>query len=87
MAGVLTALHTFLGYEARAASHRSAAAGYATVLRKIDEEVAFGHSSASETQKAADAIRLSLDALSRDAPEVPADIYKKYRNRLAESAK
>jgi DNA polymerase III epsilon subunit-like protein len=78
MAGVLTALHTFLGYEARAAGHRSTAAGYASALRKIDVEITFGHSSASETQKAADAIRLSLDALSRDAPEVPADILKKY---------
>ena len=78
MAGVLTALHTFLGYEARAANHRSTAAGYASALRKIDEEITFGHSSASETHKAADALRLSLDALSRDAPEVPADILKKY---------
>jgi oligoribonuclease (3'-5' exoribonuclease) len=81
MAGVLTALHTFLGDAARAASHRSTAAGYATALRKIDEDITFGHSSASEAQKAADAIRLALDALSRDAPEVPADILRKYRPR------
>jgi DNA polymerase III epsilon subunit-like protein len=77
-AGVLTALHTFLGDEARAASHRSTGAGYATARRKIDEDLTFGHSSASDAQKAADAIRLSLDSLSRDAPEVPADILKKY---------
>jgi DNA polymerase III epsilon subunit-like protein len=78
MAGVLTALHTFLGDEARAASHRSTAAGYATALRNIDEDLTFGHSSASDAQKAADAIRLSLDSLSRDAPEVPAGILRKY---------
>jgi len=77
-AGVLTALHTFLGDAARAAGHRSTAAGYAAALRKIDEDVTFGHSSVSDAQKAADAIRLSLDALSRDAPEVPAGILKKY---------
>ncbi|MGA9671301.1 MAG: SLATT domain-containing protein [Terracidiphilus sp.] len=82
-AGVLTALHTFLGDEARAASHRSAGAGYATARRKIDEDLTFGHTSASDAQKAADAIRLSLDSLSRDAPEVPAGILKKYWSQPA----
>ena len=86
MAGVLTALHTFLGYEARAASHRSTAAGYATALRKIDEDFTFGHSSASEAQKAADEIRLALDTLSRDAPEVPADILSKFWTLLFSSS-
>ncbi len=79
IAGILTALHTFLGYAARAASHRSTAAGYAAALRKVDEDIVFGHSSAGEAQKAADAIRGALDALSRDAPEVPPDILKVYR--------
>jgi hypothetical protein len=78
LAAVLTALHTFLGDEARAAKHRSTAAGYAAALRKIDENLTFGHSSAADAQKAADAIRTSLDSLSRDAPEVPAGILKKY---------
>jgi DNA polymerase III epsilon subunit-like protein len=81
IAVVLTALHTYLGYEGRAANHRSTAAGYAAALRKIDEDIIFGYASASEAQKAADEIRLSLDALSRDAPEVPADIIKKYKDR------
>jgi oligoribonuclease (3'-5' exoribonuclease) len=79
---VLTALHTYLGYEARAANHRSTAAGYAAALRKIDEAIIFGYASASEAQKAADEIRLSLDALSRDAPEVPKDILEKYGKRV-----
>ena len=79
IAGVLTALQTFLGYAARAASHRSTAAGYAAVLRKIDEDIVFGRSSADEAQKAADSIRGALDALSRDAPEVPTDILNAYR--------
>ncbi len=78
LAAVLTALHTFLGDEARAAKHRSTAAGYAAALRKIDEDLTFGHSSAADAQKAADEIRTSLDSLSRDAPEVPAGILKKY---------
>jgi hypothetical protein len=84
VAGVLTALHTFLGDESRAASHRSTAAGYASALRKIDEDVTFGHSSASEAHKAADEIRLALDALSRDAPEVPAGILRKYWTAIDE---
>jgi hypothetical protein len=79
---VLTALHTYLGYEARAANHRSTAAGYAAALRKIDEAIIFGYASASEAQKASDEIRLSLDALSRDAAEVPKDFLEKYRKRI-----
>jgi DNA polymerase III epsilon subunit-like protein len=82
IAVVLTALHTYLAYEARAANHRSTAAGYAAALRKIDEAIIFGYASASEAQKAADEIRLSLDALSRDAPEVPKDILEKYAKRV-----
>lgn len=79
VAGVLTALHTFLGYAARTANHRSTAAGYAGALRRIDEELTFGHTSSDEAKKAAESIRATLDALSRDAPEVPADILAKYR--------
>lgn len=77
LAGVLTALQTYLKYEARAASHRSTAAGYAMALRKINEVITFGRPSWSELQKAADSVRGSLDALSRDAPEVPADIQRR----------
>ena len=79
VAGVLTALDTYLGYAARTANHRSTAAGYAAVLRKIDEELTFGRASLDETRRTAESIRLSLDALSRDAPEVPADILAPHR--------
>lgn len=78
VAAALTALHTYLGYESRASSHRSTAAGYAAVLRNINEEITFGHASAVEAQKAADDIRKALDALSNSAPEVPPDILAKY---------
>ena len=46
-------------------------AGYAAALRKIDESIIFGYASASEAQKAAERIRLCLDALSRDAKDLP----------------
>ena len=79
VATMLTALHTFLGYATRTANHRSTAAGYAAVLRRIDEELTFGRSTLDEQRRVAETIRTSLDALSRDAPEVPADILAKYR--------
>jgi hypothetical protein len=79
LAAGLTALQTFLGYAARTVSHRSTAAGYATVLRRIDEELTFGRSSLDDQRRAAESIRTSLDALSRDAPEAPARILAKYR--------
>ena len=79
LATVLTALHTFLGYAARTASHRSTAAGYAAVLRRINEALTFGRASVDDQRRVAKSIRTSLDALSRDAPEVPAGILAKYR--------
>jgi hypothetical protein len=79
LATILTALHTFLGYAARTASHRSTAAGYAAVLRRIDQELTFGRASVDEQKRVAKSIRTSLDALSRDAPEVPARILAKHR--------
>lgn len=79
LATVLTSLHTFLGYAARTASHRSTAAGYAAARRRIDEELTFGQSSWDDQRRVAESIRTSLDALSRDAPEVPAHILAKYR--------
>jgi hypothetical protein len=79
LATVLTALHTFLGYATRTASHRSTAAGYATIVRRIDEELTFGRASLDEQRRVAESIRASLDSLSRDAPEVPAHILAKYR--------
>jgi len=79
LASVLTALHTFLGYAARTANHRSTAAGYAAVVRQIDEELAFFGSNTDELKNTAESIRARLDSLSRDAPEVPAGVLAKYR--------
>ena len=83
VAAALTALHTYLGDESRASSHRSTAAGYAAVLRNINEELTFGHASAVEAQKAADEIRKALDALSNGAPEVPPGILAKYHKQTS----
>ena len=79
LASVLTALHTFLGYAARTANHRSTAAGYATVVRLIDEELAFPERPPDDLRKTADSIRARLDALSQDAPEVPDRVLAEYR--------
>ncbi|HKP76319.1 MAG TPA: SLATT domain-containing protein [Longimicrobiaceae bacterium] len=79
LATILTSLHTFLGFAARTASHRSTAAGYAAVLRRIDEELTFGRASLEDQRRVSESIRTNLDALSRDAPEVPAHILARYR--------
>src|SRR5262245_55508549 len=79
LASVLTALHTFLGYAARTANHRSTGAGYADVLRLIDEELAFPPKPIDELRKVVESIRARLGALSQDAPEVPDRVLAKYR--------
>ena len=76
---MLTALNASLGYADRSAGHRTTGAGYAAVRRRIDEELTFGRSSVEEQRRIAESIRASLDVLSSDAPEVPADILAKYR--------
>ena len=79
LASVLTALHTFLGYAARTANHRSTGAGYAAVVRLIDEDLAFPPKATDELRKTTDAIRARMDALSQDAPEVPDGVLAQYR--------
>ena len=79
LATILTALNVSLGYADRSVGHRTMAAGYAAVRRRIDEELTFGRSSVEEQRRIAESIRTSLDALSHDAPEVPADILAKHR--------
>jgi len=79
LATILTALNASLGYADRSVGHRTTAAGYAAVRRRIDEELTFGRSSVEEQRRIAESIRTSLDALSHDAPEVPADILAKHR--------
>ena len=79
LASALTALHTFLGYAARTANHRSTAGGYAAVVRLIDEELAFHAKPPDELRKTADSIRARLDALPQDAPEVAGRVLAKYR--------
>ena len=79
LATMLTALNASLGYADRSAGHRTTGAGYAAVRRRIDEELTFGRSSVEEQRRIAESIRTSLDALSHDAPEVPADILAKHR--------
>src|SRR4029450_2923426 len=79
LATVLTSLNASLGYADRSAGHRTTGAGYAAVRRRIDEELTFGRSSVEEQRRIAESIRTSLDALSYDAPEGPADILAKHR--------
>ncbi len=69
----------WLGYAARTANHRSTAAGYAAVVRLIDEDLAFPQKSPDELRTTADSIRARLDALSQDAPEVPDRVLAQYR--------
>jgi hypothetical protein len=79
LATILTALNASSGYADRSAGHRTTGAGYAAVRRRIDEELTFDRTSIEEQRWIAASIRTSLDALSHDAPEVPADILAKHR--------
>ena len=67
---VLTSLQTFLRFAERAARHRKAANGYASVRREIETLLAVGAGARGEPTTIAEGIRNRLDALADEAPEI-----------------
>ena len=73
---VVSSLHTWLRHSELAEKHRQAGARYAAIRRHIEEVRILGAAD-SATQAAAIAeIRAGLDALGREAPRIPADIWR-----------
>lgn len=68
LAAVLGALQTFLQYEGRSSAHRRTAARYGAFVRQIEVLLTVPE---APSPKALDELRIGLDQLAEDAPELP----------------
>ena len=79
LAAVLAALQTFLKLDELAAKHRSIAAEYGSVKRRLDQEIAKLGMGEEVSQLAVNDVRERMDTLSREGPVVPQKLWKKAR--------
>jgi hypothetical protein len=80
-AAVSAALQTFLRYAQRAEKHRAAGARYGAVRRRL-EAVFVGDADARDGHYLA-SIRIELDRLAEDSPNVPPRIFYRTQRTLA----
>jgi len=71
IAAVLSALQTFLKYSDRADRHRRTGARYAAIKREIEQLLTWSEEDLRESSKSIDTLRMQIDELSIEAPEVP----------------
>jgi hypothetical protein len=83
LAGVLAALQTFLGFNARADRHRAAAAAYGAVRREIEQYHAVPPQADEAIDAALTAIRARLDEIAERAPDVPERTWNKARKQAS----
>ena len=76
-AAILTALQTFLGYNQRAVKHQQAGAAYASLIRRIHEQLAFPASQPEELQRFVAVLRARFDTLSRESPAFPQRLFQR----------
>jgi hypothetical protein len=84
---VLSSLHTWFRYSETAEEHRQAGARYAAIRRQIELVRAFSGSVNGIQSSAVTEIRLAMDALGREAPTVPADIWKQTHDAMQTKGK
>ena len=78
-AAALAALQTFLKREELASKHRSIAADYGSIKRKLDQGIAKLEAGGEVLQETIDRIRGRMDGLSSEGPVIPRDIWAKAR--------
>lgn len=76
VAAVLASLQTFLRYSDRAEKHKTAAAGYSAVRRRLELLTTFPPETADQWRESLEDIRVELDELAQTVPEVPEKIHK-----------
>ena len=79
LAAVLAALQTFLKRAELASTHRSIAAEYGAVKRRLDQEIAKLGAGEEVLQQTVDSIRQRMDTLSSEGPVVPRTIWAEAR--------
>ena len=79
LAGVLSALQTFLRFSERAEKHRNTAAQFAALLKELEEEKAFLNENPDQARAWCTHFRERWDKLSRNSPTVPERLWEKHR--------
>ena len=84
LAAVLSALQTILRYSERAEMHRSSAARYGSIRRKV-EEILVSNKGDSELNSDIRSIRQEIDKLAKDAPNIPEKTWEKASKKMLKS--
>ena len=74
---VIASLHTWLRHSELTEKHRQAAARYAAIRRHIEQVLVLGADDPATQAAAVTEIRGGIDALGREAPCIPADIWSR----------
>lgn len=77
IAAVLASLQTFLRFSERAEHHRMTGSGYGAVRRSLEYLKTFPPNDEDALKRAFEDVKEQMDALAREAPEVPSQMKKK----------
>lgn len=77
VAAVLASLQTFLRFSERAEAHRSAGSDYGAIRRSLEYIKTFPPSDDESLTQVFKEIKEQMDALAKDAPEIPSSMKKK----------
>lgn len=76
LAGIIAGLNTFCGYAQRAEKHKSAAAGYSSIRRRLERIKTTPQDYLDSFDKELEMIQSELDNLASSTPSVPNKIAK-----------
>jgi hypothetical protein len=77
VAAVLASLQTFLRFSERADRHRATGSGYGAVRRSLEYLKTFPPGDEDSLKRPFDEIRQQMDALAKEAPEVPSGMKRR----------
>ena len=86
LAAVLTSLQTFLGYPEKADRHRVAGAEYGALRRELEMLKTLPPASEQEIRERLHDIKVRMDKIAKDAPEVPSKMKDKIDHELNSDA-
>lgn len=81
-AAVLASLQTFLKFSERADRHRSTGSGYGAIRRSLEYLKTFPPAEEEALKRAVEDIKKQMDALAKEAPEVPSRMKKKLDDEI-----
>lgn len=82
VAAVLASLQTFLRFSERAEAHRSTGSGYGAIRRSLEYLKTFPPSDEDGLKRVFNEVKEQMDALAKEAPEVPSRMKKKLDNEV-----